>query len=349
MADPGARLRGLDGDIETTVLGVLRSGRWVGGPVVAEAEAVAARLFARAGAVGTNSGTDALAMALQAVGVRPGDEVIVPALTFFATAGAVCAIGAVPVVVDVREDACIDPDAARRALGSRTRAIVPVHLYGTRADPCAFGPPVVDDSAQAVGGSPPRSVGLLSAISTYPTKTWSSAGDGGFVVGDDPVLLGRVRSLGHHGAVEAHVHATVDGVVGRNSRLDAVQAAILVAQAGSLEERVSRRRAIAARYDAALPTGIRAIPRDAGSPVHVYAVTSDRREAIRAALAERGVETAVYYPLPLHAQAALASYGPGSCPVAEHIARTVFALPVHENLSDDDVDTVIRALSEVAA
>lgn len=346
MADLAARHREVADEAEARVLSVLRSGRWVGGPEVAEVEAVAARMFERAGAVGVNSGTDALMIALQAVGVRPGDEVIVPALTFFATAGAVCAVGATPVVADVQEDACLDPIAARRAVTARTRAIVPVHLFGTRAQAPDLGIPVVGDAAQAVGGTPPRSEGQLTAISTYPTKTWGASGDGGFVIGDDPELLARARRLANHGMDGVpHHHEAVGGVVGRNTRLDALQAAVLLAHAPRVAARVARRREIAARYDRELPPAIRPVPRDEGSPVHQYAVRHPRRDAIRAALAERGIETGIYYPTPLDRQPALG--GVGKCPVADTICASIFALPVHEGLTDEEVSAVLAAAHEV--
>lgn len=345
MADPGARHREVADAVESRVLEVLRSGRWVGGPVVTEAEAEAARAFGRAGAVGVNSGTDALMLALQAVGVRPGDEVIVPALTFFATAGAVCGVGAVPVVVDVGDDGCIDPDAARAARTPRTRALVTVHLFGTMAAAPDLGVPVVDDAAQAVGGLPPRARGALTAISTYPTKTWGAAGDGGFVIGDDPELLGRVRRLANHGMDGVpHHHPSVEGVVGRNTRLDAVQAAVLLGHAPRVPDRVARRRAIAARYDAALPPLLRPLPRDEGSPVHQYAVLAADRDRVRSALAELGIETAIYYPTPLHLQPALAARA-ARCPVAERLCGELLAVPVHEGLDDADVGRVVDALA----
>ncbi len=346
MADLVARHAASASAIEAEVLAVLRSGHWVGGPVVARAEAAAAALFGRAGAVGVNSGTDALSMALQAVGVRPGDEVIVPALSFFATAGAVFAAGATPVVVDVGPEGCIDAAAAAAAIGPRTRAVIAVHLFGTMADPGDLPVPIIDDAAQAVGGTPPRVCGVLSAVSTYPTKTWGAAGDGGFVIGDDSELLGRVRQLGRHGLVGPHAHAAIDGLVGRNCRLDAVQAAVLCATASDIPARVARRRQIAARYDRELPSSISALPRDAGSPVHHYPVLHADRDTVRARLAERGVETAIYYPTALHRQPIPMRAFP--CPVAEDLCRRLWALPVHEGLDDAAVDAVIAAVHEVA-
>ncbi|MFT4624067.1 MAG: dTDP-4-amino-4,6-dideoxygalactose transaminase [Myxococcota bacterium] len=345
MVDLVARHSEVAEAVEAGVLDVLRSGRWVGGPVVAEAEALAAAWLGRREAVGVNSGTDALVLALQAVGVRPGHEVVVPALTFFATAGAVCAVGAVPVIVDVREDGCMDPDAARAACTSRTAAILPVHLYGTRATAPDLGVPVVDDAAQAIGASPPASIGALTAVSTYPTKTWGAAGDGGFVVGDD---VEAVRRLANHGIIGPSHHAMVNGVVGRNSRLDAVQAAVLLGHAPSLPARIARRRRLAARYDAQLPSTVRPLPRDEGSPVHQYVVRVADRARVQAALAERGIQTAVYYPRTLCDQPALAHAVRHATPVATALAREVLALPVHAGLEAEQVDRVCAALTEMA-
>jgi dTDP-4-amino-4,6-dideoxygalactose transaminase len=348
MIDLASRHAEVAGAVEARVLQVLRSGRYIGGPVVAEAEAVAARWFGRARAVGVNGGTDALILALQAVGVGPGDEVVVPALSFFATAGAVCAIGATPIVVDVLpEDGCIDPDAAKKAIGGRTRAIVPVHLFGSTAQLSGVDIAVVDDAAQAVGATPPASTGILTAVSTYPTKTWGSAGDGGFVIGDDDALLDRVRLLGSHGANEPHHHLPIGRHVGRNSRLDAVQAAVLLGHADRVPDRVARRRAIALRYDAELPRIFRPLSRSPGSPVHQYVARVAGRDAVRARLREKGIETAIYYPRPLQHQPALVGRARGETPVAEALCRAILALPIHEGLTDLDVDRVIRACREI--
>lgn len=347
LSDPAGRYRADAPETEAAVLAALRSGRWIGGEVVADAERIAAELFDRRLAVGVNCGTDALMLGLLAVGVRPDDEVIVPAVSFFATTEAVVAIGARPVFVDVRDDGCLDPDAAVRARTARTAAIVPVHLYGTRCEAPDLGVPTVDDAAQAVGGAPSRSVGALTAISTYPTKTWGGCGDGGFVLGDDPDLVARVRRLANHGMTsEPHVHHRIGAAIGRNTRLDAVQAAVLTVSAPRVADRVARRRVIAARYDAELPPGARSVPRDAGSPVHVYAIRCRDRDRVRAALAERGVEAGVYYPRPMYLQPAIGG-SPGACPVAEALCAEVLALPVHEGLDDGAVNDVLAALYAV--
>jgi dTDP-4-amino-4,6-dideoxygalactose transaminase len=328
--------------VEAAVLSVLRSGRWIGGPVVAEAEALAARWLGRAGAVGVGSGTDALILALQALGVGPGDEVIVPALTFFATAGAVAAVGAVPAIADVGEDGLLDPASAASLVNGRTRAIIPVHLFGSVAPPLELGVPVLDDSAQAIGASP-RTSGVLVALSAYPTKTWGGAGDGGFVAGDDPELLDRVRRLGNHGAVEVHHHHRIGGHTGRASRLDALQAAVLVGHASVLEVRLARRRELAARYDAGLPPGIRPLPRSPGSAVQQYCVLVPDRDRVARELAANGIATATYYPRPLSQQPALSGAPSAPVPVAERLCAELLALPIHD-LGPDGAEAVDRVL-----
>ncbi|MEN9785598.1 MAG: hypothetical protein RLZZ299_862 [Pseudomonadota bacterium] len=343
MADLAGRHADVAGATETAVLDVLRSGRFMGGPVVTRAEESLARCFGWPFGVGVASGTDALAMALQAVGVRPGDEVIVPAVSFFATAGAVRLVGAEPRIADVRPDVpLLDSDTL--PVGPRTRAVVAVHLFGAACvlpDPPV---PVVDDLAQAAG-APPRHHGIVGAASFYPTKTLGAAGDGGMVFATDAALAARVRALGNHGMPAPHVHEDIDGLTGRNSRLDALQAAVLLAHLPHLDRRVARRRALAARYDAQLPPDVRPLPRDEGHPVHHYVVRSARRDAIRAHLAERGIETAVYYPRSLAAQPALAAWSRPT-PNADAFCAEALALPVHEGLDEADVDRVCDAIRD---
>jgi len=335
-------------EVEARVLEVLRSGRYIGGPVVHEAEAIAARLLGRRGAVGVGSGTDALMLALQAVGVTPGDEVIVPALSFFATAGAVLALGAVPVVVDVDDMGLMDPEAAAAARTDRSRAVLPVHLFGSQAPAPDLGLPVVDDACQAVGASPSCSVGTLSAVSAYPTKLWGAAGDGGFVVGDDGELLERVRALGHHGTIGPHLHdRPVPGWAGRNNRLDAIQAAVLVGRAPGLESALAHRRELVARYDAGLTGDVRPLPRTAGSPASPYVVRAPDRRRVVEALANASIGASVYYPRSLAAQPALRG-ARRPTPRADALAAELLALPLHETTTIEQVDRVLDVLSAVS-
>lgn len=346
MADTAGRHARVAATVEPAVLEVLRSGRYVGGPVV---EATLARLAAHFGwahAVGVNSGTDALVYALQAVGVRAGDDVVVPAVTFFASAGAVCRIGARPVIADIRPDVpLLDPSAL--PITPRTRAVMAVHLFGARCALPELPVPVVDDAAQTAGSDPPCRTGCIGAVSFYPTKTLGAAGDGGCVLTDDPAVARKVHLLTHHGMASAYHADAIDGLVGANSRLDAVQAAVLAGHLDDLPARVARRRGIAERYDAELPAAVTRLPREAGHPVHQYVVllpAGADRDAVVGRMRAEGVETAVYYPVPLSRQPALAAFA-RSTPHADAFCARCLALPVHEGLSDDDASQVIAALA----
>lgn len=334
---------------ERAVLEVLRSGAWVGGPVVTEAETRLARLFGRTHGVGVNSGTDALIVALMAHGVGPGDEVLVPALTFFATAGAVARVGARPVVVDVLEDVPImDPASAADRATPRTRAVIPVHLFGISCPDPRVGGVVIEDAAQAAGQDPPARVGVATAVSLYPTKTLPAAGDGGLVATDDPDLARAMRRLANHGGVTgvAHLHEQVGGHVGWNTRLDAIQAAVVLAHLPDLPARVAWRRHLQRTWDAALPSCCRPVPRAPGDPIHQYILRCARRDDLRAWLDHRGIDTAVYYPRSLAAQPALQPQPP--TPRAEAWAAELLSLPCHSGIGQDAVDRVCDALESFA-
>lgn len=345
MADMAARHARVASVVEPAVIEVLRSGRYVGGPVVDQTMRALAGHFGWNHAVGVNSGTDALIYALQAVGVRPGDEVIVPALTFFASAGAVCRIGARPVIADVRADLpLLDPFDL--PITPRTRAVMAVHLYGERCELPVLPVPIVDDSAQTAGADPPCKTGEIAAVSFYPTKTLGAAGDGGCVLTDDPLVARKVHLLTHHGMPTAYYAERVDGVVGANSRLDAIQAAVVGAHLADLPARTAARRANAVVYDRELPASVDRIPRWTGHPVHQYVILVPRaadRDAVAARMRERGVETAVYYPRSLASQPALAEFARAT-PRADAFCTRCLALPVHESLSEGDVARVIEAV-----
>lgn len=345
MIDLPQRHQQVSAKAEAAVLKVLRSGQYFDGTIVAEAERFIANSFQREGAVGVASGTDALILSLLAIGISPGDEVIVPALSFFATAGAVISIGARPVIVDVGEDGCMAPAAAKAAITTQTRAVIPVHLYGNYAPLPDLGVPIIDDSAQAIGGQPARSYGLLSALSTYPTKTLGAAGSGGFVVGDDPNLLERVRRLGRHGyCPHSGQHLRIEGAVGRNSRLDAIQAAVLLAHADELPRRIAQRQVLSALYDQLLGDHVKPLQRHTGSPVHQYIILSSQRDRLEAVLAEAGIETRRYYPRPLHREPAV--HGDFLCPTADYLCKHLLALPLHAGLNDTDVRFICATIND---
>jgi len=341
--DMQARYARVAGPVEAAVSSVLRSGRYIGGPVVSECEAAIAALMGRAHGIGAPSGTAAITRLVRAAGIQPGDEVIVPAVTFFSTAGGILRAGAVPVVVDVRPDRpLLDPDAVRAAITPRTRAVMPVHLFGDVAALPDLGIDVLDDAAQAVGASPPPTGGRAAIVSFYPTKVLGAFGDGGMIVTDDAQLAADARALGFHGLVGPHLHERTQGHMGGNSRLDAVQAAGLLAQLDDLPARIRARRAIAARYDERL--GGLALPRDPGSPVSIYCIRHPDRDGLKARLLERGVQTAVYYPRPLGAQPALDGCPTHPAPNAAAFCREALALPCYEGMPSEHVDGVLDAL-----
>jgi dTDP-4-amino-4,6-dideoxygalactose transaminase/acetyltransferase-like isoleucine patch superfamily enzyme len=336
---------------------VLSSGRFVLGAEVEALERALAERMGVAHAVGVSSGTDALVVALLALGIGPGDEVVTSPLSFFATAGAIVRVGARPVFADVEPDSlCLDAERVRAAVTERTRAIVPVHLFGRPASPEVFalarslGVPVVEDAAQALGArSPEGAVGALGALgcfSFFPTKNLGALGDGGLVTTDDPALAERARLLRAQGARAKYEHV----VCGGNFRLDALQAAFLSVKLPHLDEQTARRRAHAEAYERAFATlaqrGLRTPGLVEGHVYHQYVLRHPERDQLRAHLTARRVGTEVYYPTPLHLVPALASLGHrvGDFPVAEKATREALALPVFPALGEGRRRQVIDAV-----
>jgi dTDP-3-amino-3,4,6-trideoxy-alpha-D-glucose transaminase len=324
------------------------------GPEVEAFEAEFAAASGARDAVGVGNGTDAIALLLRAVGVGPGDEVIVPAVTAAYTGLAVVMAGAQPVVADV--DAAtltLDPQACAAAITTRTRAIVPVHLYGQPADLDALfaiatrhNLAVVEDCCQAhaatAAGVPVGTRGAGGAFSFYPTKNLGALGDGGAVITNDPRLADRVRRLRNGGQTERYVH----GEAGINSRLDEMQAAILRAKLPRLGAITARRRALAAAYRSALAAGVTTIAeRDAGHVYHLFPVRCAERDALQAHLRNAGIETLIHYPVPLNLQPAFAAGGASDCPVAARASRELVSLPLHPALGDADVTAVADAVN----
>ncbi|MGB9885731.1 MAG: DegT/DnrJ/EryC1/StrS family aminotransferase [Moorellales bacterium] len=356
----------IKGEIDAAIRRVVTSGRFILGPEVEALEREIAQLCGTKHAVAVASGTDALLLALRAVGVGPGDAVIVPSFTFFATAGAVCNAGATPVFADVDPRTLnLDPaKVAERlssdpALRARTKAIIPVHLYGQAADmddilalAREYGLYVIEDAAQAIGaeyrGRKAGAMGHLGCFSFFPTKNLGAYGDGGMVVTSDDELAERVRLLRVHGARPKYYHH----LVGTNSRLDALQAAILRAKLPHLAEWTAKRQALAARYDELL-RGIPGLtlPHRAPDRTHVFhqytvRVAGGRRDALRAYLAERGIGTEVYYPLPLHLQPCFAhlGYREGDLPESKRASREVLSLPMFPELTREEQEYVAGAV-----
>jgi dTDP-4-amino-4,6-dideoxygalactose transaminase len=314
--------------------------------------------------VGVTSGTDALLVALMALGVGPGDEVVLPTFTFFATAGTVARLGAVPVFVDIDPtDYCMDHRDLRARLGDRTRAIIPVHLFGQAADMDAIMEaageiPVVEDCAQAWGsrhnGRPVGSIGSMGAFSFFPSKNLGCFGDGGLVTTSDPKLDHSLRELRMHGQSGPYEHPTVGG----NFRLDALQAAVLRVKLPHVADWIEGRRANADFYsqlfhDAGLEQilGLPTALSGRGHTFNQYVIRAPRREELRTYLSQLGIGAAVYYPLPLHLQPCFADlgYSEGDFPVAEQASREVLALPVFPELDANELEEVVGAIVEFYA
>ncbi len=339
---------------------VLRSSRFILGPEGAALEAEVAALCGVRHGVGVASGTDALHLALRALDVGPGDEVITPAFSFVASASAVLHAGARPVFVDIDlRTFTLDPAQVERAITPRTKAILPVHLYGHPVDMDALTAvagrhrlAVIEDVAQAIGasyaGRAVGSFGDLACLSFYPTKNLGACGDAGMVVTDREELADRVRRLRDHGARVKYQHAEL----GWSSRLDELQAALLRVKLRHLPAWTKARRALAARYSALLPGLPLTLPEERPPAVHVYhhyTVLSPKRDALAKALADLGVGTSLHYPLPIPGQPLFRNLGgPGQaeCPVAWQASREVLSLPCFPELAAAEIDAVAQAVHQ---
>lgn len=359
--------------VERNLQRVFDSGKFSHGAQVAEwEEALAARTGARY-AIAVNSGTDALVLLLRACGLRPGDEVLVPAYSFFATASSVALAGGVPRFVDIDpETYAMDPGALAEAVTPASRFVMPVHLFHGMADMAAIGEvarahrlTVVEDSAEAIGmrrGG--RHAGLFGAggvLSFFPSKTLGALGDAGAVLTDDPELAHAVDALRHHGRAGRTLDdfpaiATRSSRPGANSKMDDVQAAVLLAKATTLEEDIARRAALAARYTERLRDvpGVLRLPRSTARPdrgdrdvFYVYLIEAERRDALVAHLDRHGIGTEVYYPVPLPRQPAFAGLAcrDRAFPHAEAAAERAVALPLHPDLGFEEVDRVCEAVA----
>ena len=351
-------------EIDAAVAGVIASQRFVLGPVVEGCEeAVAAYCGCRHG-VGVSSGTDALLLALMAEGIGPGDEVVTTPFTFFATAGAVARVGATPVFVEIDPSTFnIDPSLIEAKITPRTRAVVPVHLFGQMAEMAPVmeiadrhGLVVIEDAAQSIGaerdGQRAGSVGHYGCFSFFPTKNLGAFGDGGMITTNDPARASKLRTLRVHGEHRKYHHRTVGG----NFRLDALQAAVVLAKLPHLDGWTEARRRNATLYRrliGALPDETRErirLPREAPGR-HVwnqFVVQVPHRDLVKECLAAAGVGTAVYYPIPLHLQECFADlgYAPGDLPVSEGAAAQVLALPVFPELPSAAIRYVVSALGK---
>lgn len=370
LLDLTAQYSAIRGEIEEAVRRVFQSQQFILGPDVAALEQEVAAYCGVEHAVGCGSGTDALLLALRALGIGPGDEVLTTPFSFFATAGAIANVGARPVFADIDPASFnLDPAQAREVLEKRprVRAILPVHLYGLCADMDPLlemargrGIPVIEDAAQAIGaeycGRRAGSMGAIGCFSFFPTKNLGGAGEGGILTTHDAALAERLRALRVHGSRLRYYHDEV----GTNSRLDTLQAAVLRVKLRHLEEWTARRIALAETYRQTfrrLGTPVRVPELPAYPARHVYhqfVIRAPRRDRLREFLAANGIGAEIYYPLPLHRQKCFDALGytEGSFPESERAAREVLALPIYPELSAADVgevcSTIHRFLTETA-
>ena len=359
LLDLTAQYAALREEIEAVAVRVLRSGRYVLGPEVEALEREFGAMLGLGHVVSCASGTDALGLALRALGAGPGDEVLVPAFTFAAPAEAAALTGARPVFVDIDPDTfLIDPESCRAAVTDRTRAVVVVHLFGRPADVAAvreaIGPEVaiVEDCAQSFGakaaGRATGTLGQAASFSFFPSKNLGACGDGGAVATGDSELADRLRILRNHGSRRPYHHETL----GLNSRLDELQAAILRVKLPHVAEWNSKRRLLAERYNETLrkQAEIRVPESVEGHVWHQYTLLSPGRDALRRQLAEDGVESRVYYPLPLHRQEAYAQWADGvSLPAAEQACRQCLSLPMFPELQPAHVERICASIARAHA
>lgn len=359
--DIAAQYGPLRPQIDEAIAGILDSGRFILGPHVKGLEEEVGSALGGRPCVGVANGTDALCIALQALDVGPGDEVVTSPYTFYATAEAIARLGATPVFADVDpETYCLDPDSAAERITSKTKVILPVHIFGhpaamgrLRALADDAGLALLEDAAQAYGAAEGAAaactVGDMATLSFFPTKNLPGFGDGGMVVCADEERAERVRRLRFHGSKDKVVFEEV----GYNSRLDELQAAIVRIFFREVDGWNAGRRAAAAAYEASGLADHVTLPASAPDATHVYhlyMVRHPARDALRAALSEEGVSSAVYYGIPLHLQPVFAhlGYREGDLPIAEECAGSGLAIPMHPGLSEDSVAQVAAAVARVA-
>jgi dTDP-3-amino-3,4,6-trideoxy-alpha-D-glucose transaminase len=351
LVDVKAQYEPLLPRIREAIDGVLTSGEFILGPNVDAFEREAADYLGVRETIGVANGTDALVLVMDALGIGPGDEVVCPAFTFYATAEAIARRGATPVFAEVDPATMnLDPEDVAARITGRTKAVLAVHLFGRPApagELAQLGVPVIEDAAQAFGSAEIARAGVASTFSFYPTKNLFCLGDGGLVAVDDERLGQRIRMLRFHGS-----HDKVDfELLGYNSRLDELQAAVLRIFLGELDRWVGLRRDAATRY-AELGLGAACdLPEDEpGHVYHLFVCRSPERDRIRAALQEAGIGSAVYYTTPLHLQPALSylGYTRGSLPVTEQLAQDNFSVPLWAGIPTDAQERVVSVVQAAA-
>jgi len=363
LLDLVAQYRPIRDELLQAITRVCDNQRFIMGPEVETLELELAALIGAEHAIAVSSGTDALLVAMMALGIGPGAEVITPTFSFFATAGCVSRLGATPVFVDIDPVTFnVDPEAIARALSPRTRAILPVHLFGLMADmdrilaiAQAAGVPVIEDAAQAIGASSRgRAAGTLGAIgcfSFFPSKNLGGFGDGGLVATNDAALAHELRLLRNHGMEPKYIHKRIGG----NFRLDALQAAVLRVKAPHLAAWTEARRHNAARYRALIEEfdlhDHLEVPIEPRGYRHIYnqfVIRSDRRDALRDHLQANRIGTEIYYPVPFHRQECFADVPRAAAgfPVADRAAERVLALPIYAELTEEQQRHVVTCLAE---
>jgi len=353
MVDVVGQYRTIKDEIQNALTRVLDSGQFIMGPDVGELERNIAEYLGIRSAVACASGTDALQIALMALDIGPGDEVITTPFTFVATAETIALLGARPVYVDIDPRTYnLDPALVERAITPRTKAVIPVHLYGQPAEMASLTAlaraheiPIIEDAAQALGasyrGKKVCTMGTVGCISFFPSKNLGCFGDGGMMVTDDASLAERLRMIASHGSSVRYYHETI----GVNSRLDTLQAAILRVKLRYLDLWNERRREAAARYTQLLE-GTPVVPpfeaQDGRHIFHQYTLRVPRRDLLSDFLKAEGVPHAIYYPVPLHLQKAYQRFGyaTGDFPVAEQAAAEVISLPMHSELTSEQIEFI---------
>jgi dTDP-4-amino-4,6-dideoxygalactose transaminase len=363
LLDLTAQYRPIRDEILRAITRVSDSQRFIMGPEVDALERELAAMLGAEHAIGVSSGTDALLVAMMAMGIGPGDEVITPTYSFFATAGCVSRLGATPVFIDIDPVTYnIDPAAIARAITPRTKAIMPVHLYGLPANmqpildtAARAGVPVIEDAAQAIGatyhGRTTGTMGLAGCFSFFPSKNLGAFGDAGLVTTNDAALAREIRLLVNHGAEPKYYHHRIGG----NFRLDALQAAVLGVKAPHLSDWTDARRRNADRYrtlfaEFGLSTHIQ-LPVEPPGCHHIYnqfVIQGDERDALKAHLTRRRIGTEIYYPVPFHRQACFAPLGHDvdAFPVADRAATRSLALPIYGELTAEQQTHVVAGITE---
>ena len=348
LFDPHTPLAPLRADIDATIKAVIDGKRFILGPEVGAFEAEFAAYVGTRHAIGVANGTDAITLALRAMGVGPGDDVVVPSFTFYASAEAIPLTGARPVFCDVDpETFCVTADTVRAALTPRTKAVIVVHLFGNVApvaDIEALGVPVLEDAAQAAGAKGAGALGTAATFSFFPSKNLGAFGDGGAISTSDDGIAERVRMLRFHGSRDKQTFE----LVGHNSRLDELQAAILRVQLPHLDAWAAGRRRAAAHYEAERLGELVDLPRALGEPAwHLYVVRHARADALAEALGAAGIGHKAYYRVPAHLQPAMREYAPsGPLPGTDEAARTHLAIPMSPVLSREQAAEVAAAVRD---